>query len=144
MPKLPPYTQFTLKHLRGLGYEPWVVEKRLPRPKDGPGWGKTVDLYGCIDVVCLHPEFQGVIGVQSTSEAAISSHVRKIREEPRALLWMECGNALLLFGWERTTPARKDGRPGKAMRWRPRVFRFTPESYAGRGRPEEIEFGARR
>jgi hypothetical protein len=141
MAKQIPYTQLTLKLFRSLGYEADVAEKWIAMAGGG---GVRRDLFGCLDILALHPEAQRVIGIQSTSDGQLSPHFAKIRQEPRAGLWLQCGQELLVVGWKRTTPRKKDGSPGKAMRWGQRVFRFTPESWSGTGRPEEIPFGARK
>jgi hypothetical protein len=100
--------------LRGLGYTVDKVERRLPR-----GF-VTVDCFGFADVLALHPEVQGVLAVQATTSAHVQERVQKVQAEPRATLWLRCGNRIWVVGWGlRVQEHRK--------RWIPRVIVLTPE-----------------
>jgi len=137
------YTQKTLGHLRDLGYTVDVAEKWVPAPHmKQQGGGFRRDLFNFVDIVALHRQYRGVIGVQSTSYGQVAPHAKKIREIEEAGVWVDTGNLLLLIGWEKVFPPKKDGSPGKAARWIPRTFRFDAETWRhGTVRPPEIQFG---
>jgi hypothetical protein len=80
------------------------------------------DLFGIIDVLCLSTA--GILGVQSCG-SDYAEHMRKIKEEGRemALYWMGAGGLLEIWAWRKI----KMVRGGKAMRWEPRIHRFTVE-----------------
>lgn len=59
------------------------------------------DLYGFIDIVALHPERHGILGVQTTTIANITARVEKIKAIPVARLWLTCGNTIEVHGWDK-------------------------------------------
>lgn len=83
-------TQVSLKHMRALGYTCQVVEHWNPFAN------RRVDLFGCIDIVCLSPE--NIVGVQTTSKTNMSARRKKIKEEPSMALWLEAGGKVELHG----------------------------------------------
>jgi hypothetical protein len=87
-------TARSLAYLRSLGHEADVVERRLARTFI------TKDLFGVIDIVALEPGKVGVLGVQTTSGSNVSARIAKIAAEPRARLWLACGNRLVVHGWQ--------------------------------------------
>lgn len=99
-------TARTLALLRKRGACADVVERRLG------GTFITKDLFGCIDVVALEPGLPGLLGVQATTASNQASRLAKIRLEPRARLWLQAGNRLVVMGWA------KRGARGARKLWR--------------------------
>lgn len=95
----------SLKHLRDNGYTAQVVER----------WNQFArvrqDLFGCIDIVAIKSDLNGVYGVQTTSTGNMSARVEKIKQEPIMRLWLEAGNTLVVHGWA------KRGKAGKRKLW---------------------------
>lgn len=61
------------------------------------------------------------IAVQTTSGSNVSARVKKIAAEPRAKLWLQCGNGIEVHGW------RKIGKAGQRKTWQPVVKNITLE-----------------
>lgn len=95
----------TLARLRKLGYTADIVERRLPR-----GF-ITKDLLGCIDVVAVHPQQKGVLGVQATTRDHQAHRLAKALAEPRLRTWLQAGNAFHVWGWALV------GKRGKRKLW---------------------------
>ena len=89
----PSPTQRTLKEMRDRGYTCQVVEYWNPFAR------RRIDLFGCIDVVCLSEAHNGVLGIQTTSRANHSARRHKIAESEDMRLWVACGNTLLIQSW---------------------------------------------
>lgn len=105
--------------------------KMPPEPFGSPG--KRLDLFGCIDIICLDGE-PGVLGAQACAYSGVSAHLREIREgtirtpttkgemahqAPKrdlALRWLTAGNRLSIFGWRKVD-----------NRWVPRIVPVTTE-----------------
>lgn len=92
---MPSPTQRSLALLREQGYVPWIAEHynafaRVRR-----------DLYGFIDIVALKPGEKGVLAVQTTSGSNVSARIHKIEANPNHKLWIECGNRILIHGWQK-------------------------------------------
>lgn len=91
-------TQRSLKHLRSLGYEAQVVEK----------WNAFAkirqDLFGWIDIIAVHAEKPGVLGVQTTTSANLSARLEKARGNGRLIKWLLCGGRLTAHGWAKRGP----------------------------------------
>lgn len=102
-------TARTLKFLRSAGHIAAVVEKWIPQTK------QRLDLYGFIDVVAMHPDSQGLLGVQATSGAHHSERCNKILGIPAAVLWLRTGNRIWVVSWT------KKGVKGKRKLWQPRI-----------------------
>ena len=102
-------TSRTLQFLRKQGVTVAIVERW------NPGARVRQDLFGVIDIVGLEPGKAGVLGVQTTTAANIAARREKIAQEPRAALWMACGNRLQIIGWA------KRGARGKRKVWTPTV-----------------------
>jgi len=99
MAKVSP-TQRSLKLCRGNGWTVQVVEH----------WNQFArirqDLFGVIDLVALGGS--QIIGIQSTTGNNVSKRIQKIRDEPRAAEWLQCGGRLFVHGWrELETKARQ-------------------------------------
>lgn len=98
-------TQRSLKKLRGDGYICQTVERYCSFSR------RRIDLWGCIDILCLHQDHGGVTGIQTTSASNLSSRKGKILKSEEMELFLECGNRLILHGW------RKGGPRGKRKVW---------------------------
>jgi hypothetical protein len=101
-------TARSLAHCRKLGLTAQVVEHWNAFSR------RRVDLFGVIDIVVLSPI--GICGIQTTGAGA-SSRMAKIRDEPRAELWLRAGGELVVHSW------RKVGPRGKRKLWSVRVVK---------------------
>lgn len=139
--KIPPYTQITMNWLRDdLG----LTIDKVEHWTNGPAFRKGIfnrkrkDLFGVIDIIAvpspsdvrLNKQICGVlpptiIGVQSTSLAAVSQHIEKIEAEPRIVAWLAAGGGFWLVGWARVLI-------GNQVRWRPSVYVYSLKWQAGK------------
>ena len=83
----------TLRLLRRRGFlcdttERWVPKANVRR-----------DLFQAFDVVGLHPDVRGVLGVQVTVLRCLSARVRKLRSLATVAAWLASGNRVELHGW---------------------------------------------
>lgn len=101
-------TQRTLALLRKNGGIAQVVEKWQPQAK------RRIDLFGFIDIVWLAREGSVIWGVQATSGTNHSARLLKIKEEPRARRWLECGGRIMVISWSKKGPRGKR----KLWEWR--------------------------
>lgn len=88
-------TQRTLKLYRDRGYVAEVVEKWIPRVNI------RKDLFGFIDIVSIHPDSKGCIGVQATSRGNMSARRNKILDIDDAKTWLNAGNRIVIIGWDK-------------------------------------------
>lgn len=96
-------TQQSLKKLRKEGYDCQVVERWNP-------WSHTrLDLFGCIDIVGIRENCQGVLGIQATSGSNISNRLQKCRQSKILPVWLKAGNRFQIWGWAAKCQKRKDG-----------------------------------
>jgi hypothetical protein len=102
-------TSRTLEWLRKRSFTAQVVERFNQFAK------VRQDLFSVIDVVALCPGRPGVLGVQACAAASHANRLAKVIAEPKARLWLECGNDLWLMSW------RKGGAKGKRKIWTERV-----------------------
>jgi len=112
-------TQRTLRALRDRGLVCAIVERF--NPYAGPH-GIRQDLFGILDIVALDPQ-EGVIGVQSCGQD-FAGHIKKMLEERQQEThdWLSTpGTKLEVWGWRKV----KLKRGGKAMRWKPRLAKFS-------------------
>lgn len=115
--------QRTMRYLRERGNICAVVEKW--NQYVGPH-GIRQDLFGIIDILVLDPE-RGFIGIQACGQS-YAAHLRKMTEEctEECINWLSTpGGCLELWGWRKI----KLKRGGKAMRWAPRIKKFTLEEF---------------
>lgn len=107
--------QRSLAHLREHGYEPAIVERRLP-------FGNvTQDFFGIGDVIALKPGERPLL-VQTTSGANFAARQDKILACEHLPLLCEHFR-IVLHGWRK----RKVRRGGKAERWELREAEFSAE-----------------
>jgi hypothetical protein len=91
-------TERTMAWLRGQGYEVEKVEQRVTRKI-------TRDFMGFADIIAIRlSDPAGSLAVQATDGADASGghlaeRVKKVSTEPRAKLWVACGNRLWVVGW---------------------------------------------
>lgn len=133
------YTEKTLNYLRELGHTAQVVEKWVPsslvfeitsacRRRDFAyamkackqlasrgNYGVRRDLFGFVDIIAICGHGEGILGVQSTSYALMTQHVKKIQNDTNdeCRRWLESGNRVQVYGWKKYTNAvdRKFWRP---------------------------------
>ncbi len=77
------------------------------------------DLFGFIDVLIMNGT--GFIAIQSTSGDNMSKRIAKIKEEPRALLWLQSGGRIMVHGWRKLAGERS---------WSCREVEVTQEMFA--------------
>ncbi|MAH44728.1 hypothetical protein CMI37_02815 [Candidatus Pacearchaeota archaeon] len=102
-------TQRSLKLMRSEGYVAAVVERYIAAIR------KRQDLYGFIDLVAMHPSRKGLVGIQSTTGANLSSRYKKALALGSMFdMWITCGNTVEFHGW-----TKKPQKPGsKRMIWK--------------------------
>jgi hypothetical protein len=108
-------TARTLARLRTLGFTAAVVERWIP------GANVRRDLFGCIDVIAVHPRDCVVLGVQATTAAHVADRRAKARALPELAAWLRAGGQFQVWGW-----CRLGGR------WQPRVVTVQVEDLAAK------------
>lgn len=108
-------TQRTLKNLRDRGYLVDIGESYNAFSR------KTKDLFGFIDVIALHPQETGVLGVQTTTGANLSARIKKAENLKSGAYWKWLGakNDVEFHGWA------KRGARGKRKLWTVRIVRVS-------------------
>jgi hypothetical protein len=106
-------TQRTKKFLVDAGFKVAITERWNQ-------WAKVrQDLFGFIDLVAIHRDTSGVLGVQTTSGTNHAARRTKILESAEAHLWVECGNRIWLVSWAIR------GAAGKRKKYEPRIESIT-------------------
>jgi hypothetical protein len=98
-------TARTLQLLRRRGYLAAVAERFIQPIK------RRVDLFNCIDIVAIHREETGVLGVQATTTSNLSARLRKAVALPALRTWLAAGNRFELWGWSK-----------RGRRWKPKII----------------------
>lgn len=101
-------TKRSLAKLRADGYHVEIVERWNPFARI------RQDLLGFIDVLALR---EGQILAVQVTASGVSARLEKIRNEPRARLWLAAGGALEVHGW------RLVGKRGERKTYQARVVR---------------------
>lgn len=85
--------QRTLAHLRAEGWTVDIAERR-----QGP---ISRDLFGCIDVVAVHPLRREFLFVQLTGDNGghVADRVRKVRTAPATRALLRAGARVEVWGW---------------------------------------------
>lgn len=99
-------TSRTLELLREEGWTAQVVERWNPHSRT------RLDLFGCIDVIAVHPE-RGTLAVQACAVSSQAARVAKVMDEWRMRICLAAGWRVEVWAWGK----RKKKRGGKAMRW---------------------------
>lgn len=89
-------TKWTLALLAQRGWTADICER-----KEGP---ISRDLFGCIDVIAVHPHERRVIFVQCTSLANIASRIRKTIARSETVDMLLAGCHVEVWGWSDGTP----------------------------------------
>ena len=101
----------TLARLRADGWTAEVVER-------GGRWGRK-DLFGIADVLAVR---RGeTLAVQVAGPGEGPAHVRKIAEAEAVGAVREAGWQIEVWAWSRVKVVLKDGRKGRARRWKVEV-----------------------
>lgn len=83
----------TIQELRDIGYHAQSVEQTIPRT-----FIKR-DLFGCIDIIAVHPDHKSIVGIQATSATNHSDRKKKALAEPRLLAWLAAGGRFVIYSW---------------------------------------------
>lgn len=86
-------TARTLNELRSIGYFAQTVEQQIPNT-----FIKR-DLFGCIDIVAVHPSHRSIVGIQATSAAHHAERRKKAMIEPRLRAWLQAGGRFVVYSW---------------------------------------------
>ncbi len=106
-------TARTLQQLRARGWTADVAERWIPHANI------RRDLFGCIDLVAVHPREAGVLGVQATTAGNIAARLHKARCLPALRIWLTSGNHFQVWGWTK-----------RGKRWRVRIVAVRAEDLA--------------
>ncbi len=98
--KLSP-TQYALKKFRDLGYTMAITERWNPYAKI------RQDLFGFIDLLAIKPG-EPVIAIQATSTSNVSARIKKIKNIPEHLVWLETGARILVVSQTRLIEIAKE------------------------------------
>lgn len=90
-------TQRSLKYLRDQGMKPWVCEYWNSFAR------KRVDLFGCIDILCIG---NGETWAVQTTSTGVSSRVKKIQESEYFPVMLESGWRVFVHGWSKNTKGK--------------------------------------
>ena len=98
-------TSRSLQELKKRGYHAQVVERFNSFIKI------RVDLFGCIDIVAVKGNENGVFAIQATSTDNTSKRIKKSIAIPALRAWLLAGNRFSVWGWA------KRGEKGKRKLW---------------------------
>jgi hypothetical protein len=87
-------TARTLERADALGFTAQNVEKWIPHTR------RRLDLFGCIDIVAVHPRC-GIIGIQATSASNHAARRTKSAAEPRLRRWLKAGGRFEIWSWKK-------------------------------------------
>ena len=85
-------TKRTLALLAAQGYLADVAERR-----QGP---ITIDLFGCMDIVAVHPTRREILFVQVTSRSHRASRVSKVLASPHIRALLKSGALVQVWAWD--------------------------------------------
>lgn len=94
-------TQLSLAKLRKEGFAAEVVEKWIP------GAFIRKDFLGCIDILAVKAQHNGVLGIQATTTGNINARLEKARMIPALRAYLEAGNRFVVWGWAKRGPRGK-------------------------------------
>ena len=105
-------TQRSIELLKSQGYTVYIAEHYNAFAKI------RRDLFGFIDIVALHPNKKGVLGIQTTTGTNLSARIKKAQMLTAFNLWLSCGNAVEFHGWRKLVT-------GKVQKtWQPNIVRI--------------------
>lgn len=81
------------KLLESSGWTVWKAERWNPYSR------RTEDAFSIFDLLCIHPAYKGVMGVQTTSKANMSARAKKIRGSVSGQIWRTSENRTEVHGW---------------------------------------------
>ena len=89
----------TMAWLRKKGYTVAKVERWNPFAHI------RQDLFGFIDLIGIHPDHAGVLGVQTTHENFFKDHKNKLftdeKVAPKIRIWLQGNNRVWMFSWNK-------------------------------------------
>jgi hypothetical protein len=97
----------TKEWLEEHGYLVAIVERWVgfggkdPERPGRKGPGVRQDLFGVFDLIAVHPEKVGVLGIQVTDWTSVSKKRRKIAASTQARTWLEAKNRIVVVGWNK-------------------------------------------
>jgi hypothetical protein len=94
-------TSRSLKLLRDRGYAVDIAESYNAFTK------RRKDQYGFIDIVGLHLDEPGVLGIQTTTGANLSARLIKAQNLKAYWNWLACGNDVEFHGWRKLKAGKK-------------------------------------
>lgn len=94
-------TMPTRRTLAALASAGWTADNSERR--QGP---ITIDLFGCIDIVAVHPKLRQTLFVQVTSDSNRASRVKKVKRSQHVQALLESGARVEIWTWapERAAP----------------------------------------
>jgi hypothetical protein len=81
------------KLLESSGWTVWKAERWNAYSR------RTEDGFGIFDLLCIHPDHNGVLGVQTTSKANMSARAKKILGSDSGQIWKKSKNQTRIHGW---------------------------------------------
>ena len=88
------------KMLEAEGWAVGVVEQRIPHTFI------TRDFFGFADLICCSPT-RGIMAVQVTGGGNGPARIEKIRQEPRAAIWLASGGRIQVWSWEKVADTKE-------------------------------------
>ena len=87
-------TARSLKRLRDDGYSAVVVERF--------NWYTKTrhDAFG-FDIIAIHKDIQGVLGVQTTTGDNAAKRITKLLGIPEVEIWLQAGNRAVVHSWSK-------------------------------------------
>lgn len=73
----------------------WLVD--IAERSEGP---VKKDLFGCIDLVAVHPTKRLVLFVQVTSASNFASRLKKTKAQPTTAKLLQAGVVIEVWGWD--------------------------------------------
>lgn len=84
----------SIKLMESDGWTCGLVEQRIPH------CFITRDLFGFADIIAISPS-RGTMAIQATGGGNGPSRIAKIKAEPRAAIWLACGNRIQVHDWRK-------------------------------------------
>lgn len=92
MPKLKTHTNRAVDILTACGWQAGIVERKVSRIV-------SIDLFGFVDIVAVKPSDDvSTLGLQVTSAKNVAARVKKILQEPQAVICLQAGWRIEVWG----------------------------------------------